>query len=254
MWKGIANLIAKAALRNARRKRLGLPSNKQPYAVGEDYVPPPDLLKFLLPPTKSLGNYPMKAPPGGLTPAMLKSLKKHQMTPALRDIQANPVARTGAGKIRNIFRGETMFPDENLISKAGLHSKKTPGEWWSTNPWESADYAIRPSKVAGKTIIGKKIGMGEGITNPGVIRRISVNKDIRNLPEGWARGAEHTHIHPTTQAMDDSKISMFYSVVNRLRQMGWKDSQIFKYMRMIMKKKNKAGKRDWMLYNSGGIV
>ena len=54
--------------------------------------------------------------------------------------------------------------------------------------------------------------------------------------------------------MDDSKISMFYSVVNRLRQMGWNDSQIFKYMGMIMKKKNKAGKRDWMLYNSGGIV
>ena len=91
--------------------------------------------------------------------------------------------------------------------------------------------------------------------NKRVIASIAqMNKDIRNLPEGWARGAEHTHIHPTTQAMDDSKISMFYSVVNRLRQMGWNDSQIFKYMGMIMKKKNKAGKRDWMLYNSGGIV
>ena len=47
---------------------------------------------------------------------------------------------------------------------------------------------------------------------------------------------------------------MVYSVVNRLREMGWSKGEIFKYVRMIMNKKNAAGKRDWMLYNSGGKV
>jgi len=63
-----------------------------------------------------------------------------------------------------------------------------------------------------------------------------------------------THFHPPQDKMDSAKISMFYSVVNRLREMGLKDSQIFKYIGQIMKKKDAAGNRDYMLYNSGGKV
>ena len=96
--------------------------------------------------------------------------------------------------------------------------------------------------------------MGAAIDNPGVMRRIPMNKKLENLPEGFVRGKSPTHIHPTQTAIDDSKISMVYSVVNRLREMGWSKGQIFKYVQMIMNKKNAAGKRDWMLYNSGGKV
>ncbi len=96
--------------------------------------------------------------------------------------------------------------------------------------------------------------MGSDIANPGVIRRMKMNKDIRDMGSMKNRGTGMTHFHPPQDMIDNSKISMFYSVINRLREMGLKDSQIFNYIGQIMKKKNAAGKRDWMLYNSGGKV
>jgi hypothetical protein len=96
--------------------------------------------------------------------------------------------------------------------------------------------------------------MGEGIANPGVIRRMKINKDISELEDMRNIGTGWSHFHPTDKMIGESKISMFYSVINRLREMGWKDAQIFKYMGQIMKKKNPAGKSDWMLYNRGGMV
>ena len=244
MYKGIANLLAKLALKKAGVKMTRLDGSMRdlPIKLDDEVLPPPDALKFLLPQAKALDNYPLAAPKGGLTPNMLKILKKHDFSkhPALRAIQKD----TYSGKIRNIFRGETMFPDKKFISEAGLDSGKKPGTWWSTSPWESADYAIRPSKGI----------MGATIDNPGVIRRIPMNRKLEDLPEGFVRGKSPTHIHPTQEAIDNSKISMVYSVVNRLREMGWSKGRIFKYMQMIMNKKNAAGKRDWMLYNSGGKV
>ena len=244
MYKGIANLLAKLALKRAGMKitRLDGSMRDLPIKLDDEVLPPPDVLKFLLPQAKNLGNYPLAAPKGGLTPSMLKLLKKHDYSkhPALKAIQSDRYS----GKIRNLFRGETMFPDKKFISEAGLMSNKKPGTWWSTSPWESADYAIRPSKGI----------MGAAIDNPGVMRRIPMNRKLEDLPEGFIRGKSPTHIHPPQAAIDDSKISMVYSVVSRLRDMGWSKAQIFKYVRMIMNKKNAAGKRDWMLYNSGGKV
>ena len=244
MYKGIANLLAKLALKRAGVKmtrRDGSIMNR-PIKLDDDVLPPPDALKFLLPPAKDLTGLPFLPPKGGLTPAMFKQFKKHDYSkhPAMRALMKD----TYSGKIRNIFRGETMFPDKKFISEAGLESGKKPGTWWSTSPWESADYAIRPSKGI----------MGAAIDNPGVMRRIPMNRKLEDLPEGFIRGKSPTHIHPTQEAIDNSKISMVYSVVNRLREMGWSKGQIFKYVRMIMNKKNAAGKRDWMLYNSGGKV
>ena len=96
--------------------------------------------------------------------------------------------------------------------------------------------------------------MGSDIANPGVIRRMKMNKDIKDMGSMRNRGTGMTHFHPPQDMIDNSKISMFYSVINRLREMGRTDAQIFKYIGQIMKKKNAAGKRDWMLYNSGGKV
>ena len=244
MYKGIANLLAKLALKRAGVKMTRLDGSMRnlPIKLDDDTLPPPDVLKFLLPQAKDLTGMPFFPPKGGIKPYMFKQFKKHDYSkhPALRALMKD----TYSGKIRNIFRGETMFPDKKLISEAGLMSNKKPGTWWSTSPWESADYAIRPSKGI----------MGATIDNPGVIRRIPMNRKLEDLPKGFVRGKSPTHIHPTQAAIDDSKISMVYSVVSRLRDMGWSKGQIFKYMRMIMNKKNAAGKRDWMFYNSGAIV
>ena len=179
---------------------------------------------------------------GKLTPKDLKALPTHVDTVPLRKS-----IKEGKGIINNLFRGETLYPDAKFISKTGLDQTRggvKPGQWWSAEPFESASYAIRPSKGI----------MGSDIANPGVIRRMKMNKDIRDMGSMKNRGTAWTHFHPPQNMIDDAKISMFYSVINRLREMGLKDSQIFKYIGQIMKKKNKAGKRDWMLYNSGGMV
>ena len=176
---------------------------------------------------------------GNLTPKDLAALPTHVDTIPLRK-----TLREGRGRIKNLFRGETLFPDEQYISKTGLTQGKKPGEWWSAEPFEAAHYAVRPSKGV----------MGSDIANPGVIRRMKMNKNIEDMGSMRSSSTGMTHFHPPQDKIDSAKISMFYSVVNRLREMGLKDSQIFKYIGQIMKKKNATGGRDWMLYNSGGKV
>ena len=178
---------------------------------------------------------------GKLTPKDLKALPTHVDTVPLRKS-----IREGKGIINNLFRGETLYPDAKYISKTGLESSAgvKPGQWWSAEPLEAATYAIRPSKGI----------MGIDSANPGVIRRMSVNKNIEDMGDMMQRGTGKTHFHPTQDMIDNSKISLFYSVINRLRELGFKDAKIFKYIGQIMRKKNAAGKRDYMLYNSGGIV
>jgi len=178
-----------------------------------------------------------------LTPEAMKKLLAGLPT-HVDTIPLRKTIREGRGKIKNLFRGETLNPDQQYISKTGIEQGMKPGNWWTAEPFEAAHYAIRPSKGI----------MGSDINNPGVIRRMSMNKDIEDMGSMKNRGTGMTHFHPPQDKMDSAKISMFYSVVNRLREMGLKDSQIFKYIGQIMKKKNAAGKRDYMLYNSGGKV
>jgi Holliday junction resolvasome RuvABC DNA-binding subunit len=96
--------------------------------------------------------------------------------------------------------------------------------------------------------------MGIGIENPGVMRRMKVNKNIDELKDIQNQGTGPTHFHPTDEMTGEAKISMFYSVISRLRELGYKEADIFKYIKMISKKKKASGESDWMLYNSGGKV
>ena len=167
-----------------------------------------------------------------LTPEAMKKLLANLPT-HVDTIPLRKTIREGRGRIKNLFRGETLNPDQKYISKTGIESGTgvKPGQWWSAEPFEAAHYAIRPSKGI----------MGSDINNPGVIRRMSMNKDIETMGSMKNRGTGATHFHPPQDRMDSAKISMFYSVVNRLREMGLKDSQIFKYIGQIMKKE----KRSW---------
>jgi len=237
---GILKLAAKIlAKKLARKKKNIVQGNYWESSIG-DQSRLPEGIEFLRGYAKRqpMENYMTQTK---LTPKELGMLPTHVDTVPLRN-----VIKTGKGKIKNLFRGETLNPDQKYISKTGIESGTgvKPGQWWSAEPFEAAHYAIRPSKGI----------MGSDINNPGVIRRMSMNKDIETMGSMKNRGTGATHFHPPQDKMDSAKISMFYSVVNRLREMGLKDSQIFKYIGQIMKKKNAAGKRDWMLYNSGGKV
>ena len=179
-----------------------------------------------------------------LAPDKLKKLLKTLPT----HVDTVPMRRSlyGEGKLKNLFRGETLYPDKTLISKTGMANDSgiSPGNWWSAEPFESAGYAIRPSKGS----------MGIGIENPGVMRRMKVNKNIDELKDIQNQGTGPTHFHPTDEMTGEAKISMFYSVISRLRELGYKEADIFKYIKMISKKKKASGESDWMLYNSGGKV
>jgi len=231
---GILKLAAKMlAKKLARKKKNIVQGNYWESSIG-DQSRLPEGIEFLR-------GYARRQPmaKGNLTPEDLAALPTHVDTIPLRN-----TIKTGKGKIKNLFRGETLFPDEQYISKTGLTQGKKPGQWWSAEPFEAAHYAIRPSKGI----------MGSDINNPGVIRRMSMNKNIEDMGSMRSPSTGMTHFHPPQDKMDSAKISMFYSVVNRLREMGLKDSQIFKYIGQIMKKKDAAGNRDYMLYNSGGKV
>ena len=240
MIKGILAIAA----RNARRKRLGLPKTKPSMIISgaETSKRLPEGLEFLRGYAKrqERKDFLFKPQPGQVIPKNIPIPKYVDMVPLRASIAA------GKGNIKNLFRGETLYPDQKYISKTGMESGTgvKPGQWWSAEPLEAATYAIRPSKGI----------MGIDSANPGVIRRMSVNKNIEDMGDMMQRGTGKTHFHPTQDMIDNSKISLFYSVINRLRELGFKDAKIFKYIGQIMRKKNAAGKRDYMLYNSGGIV
>ena len=194
-----------------------------------------------------------------LSPEKLKEALKNLPT-HVDTIPTRKAIRSGTGKIKNLFRGETLHPDQTLISKTGVEQGMKPGNWWSVEPFEASDYAIRHSKIPGGwgTVNPIKPGhpwplaMGEGIANPGVMRRMKVNKNIEDLKD--IKGIGTSHFHPTDEMTGKAKISMFYSVISRLRELGYKKADIFKYIKMISQKKKSSGERDWMLYNRGGIV
>jgi len=261
MWRGIASLAAKLA-RNARRRRLKLPKQKGAVTLSDIYGDEKRLheaLEFMRGFAKKQDFSNLPATKATLQ-QVIKNPQKYQ--PVGATVPMRSVIAKGKGKVKNLFRGETLHPDPFFKSKTGAETGIDAGRWWTIEPFEAANYAIRPSKIKGgwgavnpiKPGQPWPLAMGEGITNPGVIRRMKINKDISELEGMRNTGTGWSHFHPTDKMIGESKISMFYSVINRLREMGWKDAQIFKYMGQIMKKKNPAGKSDWMLYNRGGMV
>jgi len=265
MWGGLASLLAKLAAKQAAKKSKNVVrSHWQQYPYNEKIKRLPESLEFLRgwARREKMPAHMMRTD-SSMTPEALKEALKNLPT-HVDTVPMRASIGQGIGKVKNLFRGETLHPDQTLISKTGLEAGQgvKPGQWWTLEPFEAAGYSIRPTKIPGgwgavnpiKPGQPWPLAMGEGIANPGVIRRMKVNKNIEDLESMRNRGTGWSHFHPTDKMIGESKISMFYSVINRLREMGWKDAQIFKYIGQVMKKKNPAGKRDWMLYNRGGMV
>tara|TARA_R110002096_G_C14412164_1_gene708359 strand:- start:64 stop:789 length:726 start_codon:yes stop_codon:yes gene_type:complete len=143
-----------------------------------------------------------------------------------------------------LWRGETINPDEQFISKAGIEHAE-PGSWYSPNVLESMNYAVRPWKG----------GMGNQKTNPGILRRVDV-KDIKKANPNFNTQSgeilDHINLPQNLQLL--SNISLIPTLIARLRQAGFKNANIIKTIKMILKKKKPSGAPDWKFYNKGGIA
>ena len=154
-------------------------------------------------------------------------------------------------EIKELWRGETINPDEQFISKAGVDHmnqydiKAKPGSWYSPNVLESMNYAVRPWKG----------GMGNQKTNPGILRRVDV-KDIKKANPNFNTQSgeilDHINLPQNLQLL--SNISLIPTLIARLRQAGFKNANIIKTIKMILKKKKPSGAPDWKFYNKGGIA
>lgn len=145
---------------------------------------------------------------------------------------------------KELWRGETIHPDEQYISKAGIEHAE-PGSWYSPNVLESMNYAVRPWKG----------GMGNEITNPGILRNIK-SSDIHKVDPNFnvERGEILDHINLPPNLQELSHISLIPTLIARLRGAGLKEAHILSTIKEILKKKKPSGARDWKFYNRGGIA
>ena len=154
-------------------------------------------------------------------------------------------------KTNELWRGETLYPDEQYISKAGLQHQAsgyplaTPGSWYSPNVLESMDYVMRPWKG----------GMGTDITNPGILRRIKTS-DIkkRNPKFNVEEGEVLDHINLPPDLRELSHISLIPTLIARLRRGGFSEARILSTIKQILAKKKPSGAADWKFYKRGGIA
>ena len=154
-------------------------------------------------------------------------------------------------KTNELWRGETLYPDEQYISKAGLEHQASgyplagPGSWYSPNVLESMDYVIRPWKG----------GMGTDITNPGILRRIKTSDIKKRDPkfdfdqDTWW---DHANLPPDLQEL--SHISLIPTLIARLRRGGFSEARILSTIKQILAKKKPSGAADWKFYKRGGIA
>jgi len=151
------------------------------------------------------------------------------------------------GRVDKYWRGETLHPDTEFISKAGLEAKQEPGSWHTPEPIEASHYSIRPSKG----------DMGQEVTNPGVIRSITAD-EVYKIDPVWAKenqiGMDMGSVNFPAHIREGAKIEMIASLIVRLRQMGLTKSEILSTVKQIMSKKKASGERDWKWFNQGGIA
>jgi|TARA_R100001530_G_scaffold22925_1_gene18844 hypothetical protein len=145
---------------------------------------------------------------------------------------------------KELWRGETIHPDEQYISKAGIEHAE-PGSWYSPNVLESMNYAVRPWKG----------GMGNEITNPGILRNIK-SSDIHKVDPNFnvERGKILDHINLPPNLQELSHISLIPTLIARLRGAGLKEAHILSTIKEILKKKKPSGAADWKFYKRGGIA
>ena len=147
-------------------------------------------------------------------------------------------------KTKELWRGETLHPDEQYISQVGIKYAE-PGSWYSPESLESLKFVSRPSKGS----------MGNEITNPGVLRRIKISDILKADPDfNVGGGSLMHHVNLPTDLQELSHISLIPTLIARLRGAGLKEAHILSTIKQILKKKKPSGAADWKFYKRGGIA
>ena len=177
--------------------------------------------------------------------------------------------------IKHLYRGSTLKPIKSLISEAGKDWKKQPGSWHTASKNVAGNFAIRPSKSYQDPDTGKAWLMGFNPDNPGVIRRVPVNKTTKKLKDlGWQSDLQGGvfpftyHYNLPEEKAAEGVISLLPTLMHRykhpifeggsIRNIGvdgmyqWikpNKREMFKTLMAILKSGEK-----WKLFNRGGIV
>ena len=259
MWKGLLNLLLRSKIKGSvlqtrRPEIVELFADaiaRQPWAKS------------------SHKNLPMYIPPHLDPKTYMKNLRTDPQKAMVRYDFGSPTLkippRVAEGDfIPHVYRGSTMKPVKSLQSRTGKEQGVDPGGFHSTDLMEARKYAIRESKSY-QDEAGRAWLMGVNPDNPGVIRKLKVNRpwekmkkyQTKNVP-GAFESTSHFVLPP--RIADRGKIALLQSMIARARNPIFKNKtykdqrQLMKVLMKILKSKDKAGKRDWTLFNRGGLA
>ena len=254
MWRGLLNLLLRSKIKNnvlqARKPEM--------VELWRDIV-----AKQLM---KDAPPYPMRLPPG-TNPKTFKApdpkttyIHYDWGAPSLKI----PPRVAEGDFVKNLYRGSTMKPVKSLQSRTGKEQGIDPGGFHSSDVMEAKKYAIRPEKSY-QDEAGRAWLMGLNPDNPGVIRKLKVNRPWDKMKKYWTKnipGAfESTSHFALPQRMaDEAPIALLQTMIARGRNPIFKNKtykdqrQLLKVLMKILRSKNKRGKRDWTLFNRGGLA
>jgi hypothetical protein len=215
MWRGLASLLSKMALRKKNQGIIDLLLRKRDLKNYKEFSVP-----------GSTGSRPEKIP---------TFLNWGDETKPLNV---------------NLWRGQSAIPDERLKSPEGLHTyfgeRPQSGDYWTNQVMKAMDYA------EGAPFSSSKYKVYKPQDNLGVLRRGKFTGSTADLTKAnrmanYALGPEFNLPKGTV----DDKMSLIPSIIARMRMRPeFKQTSLIKYIKEILKQ----NKGDWRFYNRGGIV
>ena len=205
-------------------------------------------------------NLPFAPPPG--VKDVQAWLKARPLPKEITYDYGNPVIKIPprvpeGGFIKNLYRGETYHPVDELVSTTGKNLQGVrPGGFHSSDLMEARQYAL-------DSRLHKKLsGLPKGIdpNNPGVIRELTVNRPWEKMKKYWSKNVprafeSESHFVLPEKLSKKAKISMLKTLLHR-----WNDPMLknpkYKDKRQMWNvfKKIYSGAEDWKWLNRGGIT
>ena len=258
MWKGLLNLLLRSKIKGSVLQA------RKPEIVEliADAIAKQRWAK------SSHKNLPMYVPPHLDPKTYMKNLSDLKKSMVHYDFGSPTLKippRVAEGDfIPHVYRGSTMKPVKSLQSRMGKEQGVDPGGFHSTDLMEARKYAIRESKSY-QDEAGRAWLMGLNPDNPGVIRKLKVNRpwekmkkySTKNIPGAFE---STSHFVLPQRMADKAPIALLQSMIARARNPIFKSKtykdqrQLMKVLIKILKSKDKYGKRDWTLFNRGGLA